>query len=264
MTMGDYFASIADELQRQSTRVRANFSTHRPSSGDNRESIVADFLQSHLPAAYGVSTGLVVSSDGVFSNQADVLITDIHTNSPLYSTMPERLWLAESVYAMIEVKTHLNPSDISDAISKCRRFKTLPRNFSPLPAVPRIADSLYTIWAFESPAAETVKDNFVAALVDIPVNEQPDFIVVPDKLLAKAGQYYELAKLGQPGSQHRLQIESNGSTNEVLGKCYEVWDLGHNSLMVWFSWLNTWLTGAGTRTAPVISYIPEGNWGRIL
>ena len=266
MAIPEYFASVAEELRRQSDRVRFNFATHRPSAGDNRESIVAEFLRSHLPQSVGVSTGLVLSSDGIFSQQADVLITDVLTNAPLYSTMPEQLWLAESVYAIIEVKTNLSPREIADSIEKCRRFKSLARSFSPLPASPKISDSLFITWAFEAPSPETVKDNYAEAIRDIPREEQPDFVVVPDSLVIKSGNYYSLAKLGQKGSAHRraLEAEHGDNVDALLGDGFDLWHLGDSALMVWFAWLNSWLTDAGTRTATVLSYIPEGKWGRVV
>ena len=97
MSLHKYFSQVADELKRKSDKVRTGFSEHRPSAGDNREAIVADFLREHLPKAFGVSTGMVLSKSGEYSAQADVLIVDQLWNSPLYPTSPETIWLVEAV-----------------------------------------------------------------------------------------------------------------------------------------------------------------------
>lgn len=258
MSLKDYFADIADELKRKSDRVRVNFKTHRPSAGDNREAIVGDFLDEHLPKTFGTGTGLVLAKDDLFSKQADIVIVDQLSNAPLYSSLPERIWLVESVYALIEVKTNLSPQDIADSLVKCRRFKTMPRNFADVPAKPRIPDSLFIVWAFDAPSPETVKSNFKQAIEDVPRIEQPDFVVVPDSLVIKSGAYHALAKLGMPGSQYRLELEkkTGGDLAPLLGEGIEVFALGKNSLLAWLVWLTSWLNAAGRRSAPLQSYLP--------
>ena len=256
MAFTEYFADVAEELKRKSDRVRFNFKTHRPSAGDNREAIVANFLVEHLPKSFGVGTGLILSKDGLFSKQADIVVVDHMRNAPLYSSLPEKIWLVESVYALLEVKTTLSPKDISDSITKCRRFKTLSRAFADVPSKPPISDSLFAIWAFEAPSAETVKENFAKAIKDVPRFEQPDFIVVPDSLIVKSGVYHAFARLGQPGSLRRRELEEKRGDNlaQILGEGFDIWDLGHNALIAWLVWLTSWLNAAGSRSAPLASY----------
>jgi hypothetical protein len=265
MALHDYFASISEELRLRSERVRFNFSTHRPSAGDNRESIVADFLREHLPKAFGVHTGLVLAKSGEFSNQADIIIVDHLNNSPLYSTSPEHIWLIESVYALIEVKTSFpSPKDLAECIEKCRRFKALPREFSNSPS---ITESLYILWAFESSSAETVKDNFLAAIKDIPPSERPDFIVISNLVIIKSGSYYELIKIGQEGSPQRKKImeDSGGDMKSVLGNGIEAYRMDQNVLLAWFIWLNSWLEKAGPRRPILGSYLPkEYIYGKVI
>src|SRR5215213_57356 len=123
MALHDYFADITEEIKRRSDRVRLGFSTHRPSAGDLRENIVAEFLRDYLPKAFGVDTGLILAKTGEFSNQADIMVVDHIYNAPLYPTESKHLWLVESVYAMFEVKTSLSPGELSDSLAKCKRFK---------------------------------------------------------------------------------------------------------------------------------------------
>jgi hypothetical protein len=260
MILPEYFADVADELKRRSDRVRIGFSTHHLSAGENREEIVARFLRDYLPKAFGVETGLVLAKSGEFSNQADLLIVDHLYNAPLYPGESNRLWPVEAVYALIEAKTTLSPSDIQDAVSKCRKFKTLPRQFESVPESPRIPDSLFIIWAFEAPNPETIKRNLVAILKNIPRAEQPDFVVVPNSIVAVSGKYREISRIGMPGSQRRQQLvkELGNDLEAVLGESIEVLDLEKNALLVWLIWLTAWLKGAGHRSAPLVSYLQQG------
>ena len=96
----DYLADVARELQSKSTTIRRDFATHRPTAGTHREDLVAAFLRTHLPKRFGITTGLVISPDGEFSNQADLLIVDHMNNAPLHGGSSAELWPVEAVYAL--------------------------------------------------------------------------------------------------------------------------------------------------------------------
>ncbi len=67
MSIHEYFADIAEELNRKSDSIRKHFASHHPSAGRNREKLVADFLRAYLPKAYGIDTGLILAPTGKFS-----------------------------------------------------------------------------------------------------------------------------------------------------------------------------------------------------
>lgn len=261
MSVNKYFADIADELKKRSDRVRLGFSTHNLTAGENREGIVADFLREYLPKAFSIDTGLILSKSGEFSHQADIVVVDHTYNAPLFPSSTKHLWLIEAVYALFEVKTSLSPNDIKDAVAKCRKFKTLPRDFATVPALPQIPDSLFVLWAFDAPSPETAKKNILDSLEGIPRSEQPDFIVVPDSIVVTAGSYRELAKLGLPNSPHRAQVMAafGGDLDLALGDPIEVLHLEKNSILAWLVWFTSWLNGAGHRSAPLISYSTAGH-----
>ncbi len=256
MTMTEYLKSVAEEMRLKSDAIREGFAEHRPSAGDNREDLVGKFLKEHLPKRFGVSTGLIISHDGMFSNQADLVVVDDQNNAPLYPENRNKLWAVESVYALIEVKTNLSPSDITDAIRKGRKFKTLQRKFRD---VGKIADSLFVIWSFQAPQdLRRLKNNFLNALSEVPRNEQPDLIVVPHRLVARSGSYLELARIGQPDSptRRRLQNQYGSDLSALLPELVEVYDLGNNSLLAWHVWFDSWLRGAGARFTNPVDYLP--------
>jgi hypothetical protein len=181
-------------------------------------------------------------------------------NAPLYPDSTNKLWLVESVFAMIEVKTNLTPDTIRDSMNKCRRFKKLARNYQTVPYLPRIKESLFIIWGFEGPSPETLKQNILDALESIPVDEQPDFIIVPDSILVTAGSYRRLSSFGMTGSvfQQKILNENPGKTYEEIFEPAEFLLLKDNSVLVFLTWFTSWLKGAGTRSAPLESYLAKG------
>lgn len=266
MTIDEYFSQVSMEMQQQSNRIRESFKSHRPTAGTNREALIAKFMEKHLPKSFGVGSGLVMSAEGIFSNQADIVIYDQLLNSPLHADLPENLFTVESVYGLVEAKTNLTPSELSDSISKCRRFKGLERQFLPGPSVPKIKDSLFIIFAFKAAKPKKVKETLLEVISDVPVAERPDFIVVPGSFVVHAGQYFELAKIGQPESSHRKSIErkDTAALEALKGEGLAFYDLGDDSLMMFFIWLTSWLQYAGSRTVPLFSYLPDRTWGRLV
>jgi hypothetical protein len=221
-------------------------------------------LREHLPQQFLVDSGFLISPSGYFSSQADLVIVDHLRNAALHAARPERLWPVESAYALFEVKSLLSPTAIADAIKKCRRFKTLERQFLEFPGSPRIRQSLFVLWAFESPAPATVKANLLAALGGVPRTEQPDFFIVPDRFVVRGGDYLELSLLGQPGSVHRTLLqEKNGSESRLLEDQLEMDELGENALMAWYVWFDSWLRHAGPRLCDPVKYLPPDKvWGQ--
>src|SRR5690625_2022179 len=104
MVLDNYYSCLSKDLKYKSEHIRNAFSSHNPSVGENREVIIGEFLKEHLLSAFVVDTGLILSKDGKFSNQADLIVYDRLYNATLYLTMKNKLFLAESIYAMIELK----------------------------------------------------------------------------------------------------------------------------------------------------------------
>jgi hypothetical protein len=268
MVLPDYLADVAIEMKRKSAAIRRDFAKHRLSAGENRETLVSDFLTDHLPRRFEVSSGMVISHNGSFSNQADLVVVDALNNSPLYRSSANKLWPVESVLALFEVKTSLVPGELRDSIEKGRRFKTLNRRFFNPGGGQRIADSLFVIWAFDCPEPETLKRNLLQELAVVPRNEQPDFVIVPDRVVVRGGSYLELSTLGLPTSVHRLQLQQQYGPNAeklLLPVSIQVGDTGENSLMAWYVWFYSWLMQAGDRSATLVDYLPPGQeYGRIV
>ncbi|HRH76902.1 MAG TPA: hypothetical protein PK129_06090 [Cellvibrionaceae bacterium] len=262
-----YFEDIGSQLERKSQSVREYFKTHKPSAGSNREGMVASFLEAYLPEKFAISSGLILSKDGEFSNQADIVVADRMSNSPLFGGDNEKIWLVESVYSLIEVKTQLTPTTLRDSLEKCKKFKSLPREYASDFGRQKIRESLFVLWAFEGPSPEKIKENVAQELAHIPRDMQPDFIVVPGSTIVRSGHYYELSLLGQENTQYRAHklASVGGSVDLVLGAGFEVGELKGNTLLAWLVWYTSWLQAAGERRAALDSYVPKDLiWGRVV
>ena len=77
--------------------------------------------------------------------------------------------------------------------------------------------------------------------------------------------YFEIAKIGQPNSPHRLQLEQQGqdAIARAIGDGFDIFEFQEHSLFVFLVWFTSWLQRAGNRAADLVSYLPEDFvWGR--
>ena len=253
-------------MRRRSEAIRRDFSMHRGAAGDNREDLVVKFLADHLPKRFGVRRGFAISLDDGVSRQADVLVVDHLNNAPIHPTASHELWPVEAVYALVEVKSTLSPRDLRDAVKKCQRFKQLNRRFV-CAADQEIDESLFVIWSFDGARAETIRNNLVEAMRDVPLAERPDFVVDLNGLVVTSGSYLVISKLGQPSSEHRRELEARhgGDLSSLLPDPVQALDAGANSLLVWYVWFDSWLRHAGARRCNPVAYLPpEQHFGRTL
>lgn len=152
MNVPEYLQRSSKRLAEESREIGDDYS-HPGEIGRSREDKVKQFLDRYLPKAFVTSRGFLVSADNVASPQTDLLIADRFWGTSLNSDLDNPYWLIESTYASIEVKTDLSPDDIADSIKKCRRFKSLRRDWTNTrykidnPFSAPIEDSLFIIWA---------------------------------------------------------------------------------------------------------------------
>lgn len=103
---------------------------HSVAKGNERELIASQFLSQHMPSAVEVSQGILIDQDTVdfslltqtTSPQLDLLL--VISNLPhmtLYGG--SKMFFAESVIAVIEVKTELSVSGIDGILQHCRKVK---------------------------------------------------------------------------------------------------------------------------------------------
>ena len=258
-----YFNIISQKIQLDSDLIAKSFSSHHPSSGQNKEKLVLELLNKCLPSRYIVDTGLVVDSEGNHSHESDLLIADGLNDFPFFSKTSKSIWFAESIYAAIEIKSKLGPIELDDSLEKCKCFKNLKRKFDES-TQPRITDSLFIIWAFDCDSNESVKSNLINKISNIPVNERPDMVIVPNRFFIKMGQYRDLTEYGQVGSN---EYKTNGYLKKQMDlnnrQFMTCWDLGENAVMTFILYLTNWLKMAGSRSANLFDYLkPDEVFGK--
>lgn len=101
---------------------------HRGETGTSRELIVHNFLNDYLPShVAAIHNAEVISVDGGVSPQCDVVLVD--KNTPPFTNLDGyRIIPNESVYGMVEVKSHLDKNSLTDACNKVSRMRRLQKS----------------------------------------------------------------------------------------------------------------------------------------
>ncbi len=107
---------------------------HSVPKGNERELITSQFLTQHMPPVVQASQGILVDQDTLDFKQLN------QTNCPqldlllVLSSLPQltlyggsRIFLAESVVAVIEVKTELTASELDRSLEHCAKVKERKR-----------------------------------------------------------------------------------------------------------------------------------------
>jgi hypothetical protein len=186
MIVSEYLRRVSERLAAESHEIAQDYS-HPGVIGRSREDKVREFFEKHLPPAFKISRGFLVSPDNITSPETDLLIVDGLWTTPLHGDLDSPIWLLESTYASIEVKSDLSPQQITNCMEKCKKFKTLRRVWTNAKHNPLIEDSLFVIWAFDSASTQTTIDNLSSAFAGVPNLQRPDLILVNDRFCAFAG-----------------------------------------------------------------------------
>lgn len=106
---------------------------HSVAKGDASEKIWLELFQNYLPKRYQAEKAFVVDSNGVFSQQMDVVIFD-RQYSPFIFTYEDQIIVpAESVYAVFEAKQSINADLVKYAQEKVESVRKLHRTSLPIP-----------------------------------------------------------------------------------------------------------------------------------
>lgn len=111
----------------ESSLFGADVVTHPGEKGCASENDWRSFLRTHLPSRYAADSAFVVDIDGNQSEQIDVVIYDRHFTPLLLDQSGVRFVLAESVYAIFEVKQVLDKSHMAYASQKAASVRALRR-----------------------------------------------------------------------------------------------------------------------------------------
>jgi hypothetical protein len=125
--------SLAELLTRSGERMSHDLTErlvpHRGEQGAARENVVREFLRSHLPSRFDVSSGFVFDSHGAVSSQIDIIVADAMVTPRFEVAGGVRFYPCESVVAVGQVKTHCDSRRKAwDALCNLRSVSTLDRS----------------------------------------------------------------------------------------------------------------------------------------
>lgn len=116
--------SITEELKIIQDRVRHLIGgIHWGEEGSYKEAILSSVIRRFLPTSMSLGTGFIIkkeNDDFKTSTQIDIIIYD-NTYPVLFKEGDFIITTPENVKGIIEVKTKLNSSDISNAVSKATK-----------------------------------------------------------------------------------------------------------------------------------------------
>ncbi|MFC1622880.1 DUF6602 domain-containing protein, partial [Patescibacteria group bacterium] len=119
-----YFEGEADSIQ---LKYEHSSTTGHPNDvGGNREDVIIDFFNKHLPHKFNaIKGGKIFDSKGSASKQVDVVIYDNHI--PRLASYQQTLYLAEGVATAIEIKPKLTKAELIKAIDNLKSIKLLEK-----------------------------------------------------------------------------------------------------------------------------------------
>jgi hypothetical protein len=104
---------------------QAKAKEHNLSRGESREEGIARFLQSRLPSRFRVTRGEAVDAAGHRTGQLDVVIYDCNRTVPLLTEKSGDVLPAESLLAVVEVKSTLTQAELNKCATAAKAIAQL-------------------------------------------------------------------------------------------------------------------------------------------
>ncbi len=123
--MSNYFEFVSHELLSKLAQVKSYITKHNPTIGVLTEEIIRDFLKTHLPKLVSIEQGFILNKNGNLSRQCDILIYDSQSYAPFFRINNIVVVPAESVLAVIEIKTTINKQIFHGVIDYFKSFDYL-------------------------------------------------------------------------------------------------------------------------------------------
>lgn len=131
-TLENILNGVNQDIQQRLEIVRKSLN-HPGTKGDASEKVWLDLLKKYLPIRYQAEKAFVVDSNGVFSEQMDVVIFDRQYSPFIFNYEGAIIVPAESVYAVFEAKQTINAGFIEYAQEKVQSVRLLHRTSLPIP-----------------------------------------------------------------------------------------------------------------------------------
>lgn len=124
--------SLHDDIHQRLETARKVFA-HPGTKGDASENVWINLFNKYLPKRYRAEKAFVVDSNGVFSQQIDVVIFDRQYSPFIFNFEGMVIVPAESVYAVFEAKQSINADQVKYAQEKIESVRKLYKTSLPIP-----------------------------------------------------------------------------------------------------------------------------------
>src|SRR5712691_6580482 len=131
-SLSQLLAGLHDDIERRLELTRKTLA-HSTTKGDASERVWLELLQTYLPRRYKSEKAHVVDSNGVFSDQIDVVIFDRQYSPFIFNYEGQMVVPAESVYALFEAKQAIDAGEVEYAQNKVASVRRLHRTSLPIP-----------------------------------------------------------------------------------------------------------------------------------
>jgi hypothetical protein len=248
-------AEASAEMKHSLAKSKAALS-HNLSKGEAAEESVRNFFRNQFPSSLGVAKGQIIDCEGERSRQIDVIIYDSF-RTPILFTSEEnghQLVPSEGVLAAIEIKSHVDPGDVSGILANMASVKSLDKSaYFPQRGILKSTTyihgleydyfpTLYFLFAYDSGNLPTVGAEFDKQIAGLPIDKRLDCACVLSKgVLVNAKSDGTIDTVPGPGS--RLAS-------------YET----SNALLLFYILITRYLLQAETRPIELRRYIPR-DWG---
>lgn len=172
-------AGLHDDIRTRLETSRKAFG-HPGTKGNASEHIWLQLLQKYLPRRYQAESAHVVDSNGVFSEQIDIVVFDRQYSPFIFQYENQTIIPAESVYAVFEAKQTIDAAMVKYAQDKVATVRLLHRTSLPIPYAggtyqPKpLSDIMGGLVTFESEWKPSLGDSLVKALEAAPFGGRLD------------------------------------------------------------------------------------------
>lgn len=131
-SLSQLLAGLHEDIETRLATARKTFG-HPTTKGDASERVWLELLQTYLPLRYQTEKAHVVDSNGIFSDQIDVVIFDRQYSPFIFHYEGQIVVPAESVYALFEAKQAIDAGEVEYAQKKIASVRRLHRTSLPIP-----------------------------------------------------------------------------------------------------------------------------------
>lgn len=208
----EYFANQSKILAQQ--YQSSSIAEHNPDTGSNRENILINWLNAHLPRmVHAQSGGKIIDSFDNRSKQVDVIVYD--SRMPTLGGNEKTYFFVEGVVAAIEVKSELNKKSLSESLVNISSIKSCQKKIGAGIFVGGQPKKVPLSGVFAFTTSYTSHEALLSELNTLSkeIEHQPDFICINGKVFVMYLDR-EMTGFDKDGNEQKLQPGYIFASNE--------------------------------------------------